>query len=293
MPTRTGNFPIGFRRGWTDWQKNLNGLAVWGKSAGFDAIDLGTTTADDVRALQSNGLKLGSADLHDFTQILAADPGKRKEVIQQNVSYVKDAARAGAKVFFTCILPTQHDRPRAENYKLAIESFAPICQALSESGATLAIEGYPGPGPWFSALCTTPETYRSFIKDIGVRGVGINYDPSHLIRLGVDPVRFLREFAPHVYHVHAKDTEIFDEAIYEYGLYQPAAFAKGHPFGEQVWRYTIPGHGQTRWTEVFKILKETGFKGTVSVELEDENFNGSEAGEKAGFTHSLAFLRGV
>jgi sugar phosphate isomerase/epimerase len=293
MPTRTGNFHIGFRRGWTDWQKDLKGLAAWGKQAGFEAIDLGKTSADDVRTLQSNGLRLGSADLADFTSILAPDAGKRRELVQQNVAYVKDAAAAGARVFFTCILPTQPDKPRAENYKLAVEAYTPICQAIADTGATLAIEGYPGGGPWFAALCCTPETYRSFIKDVGVKGVGINYDPSHLIRLGIDPIRFLKEFAPHVYHVHAKDTEIFSEAVYEYGIYQHATFAKSHPYGEHVWRYTIPGHGQTRWTEAFKILKDTGFKGVVSVELEDENFNGSEQGEKAGFTHSLAFLRGV
>jgi hypothetical protein len=31
----------------------------------------------------------------------------------------------------------------------------------------------------------------------------------------------------------------------------------------------------------------------VSIELEDENFNGSEAGEKAGLIHSLNFLIGA
>ena len=34
------------------------------------------------------------------------------------------------------------------------------------------------------------------------------------------------------------------EAVYEYGLYQGIAFEKGHGFGEHVWRYTLPGHGQ-------------------------------------------------
>ena len=31
----------------------------------------------------------------------------------------------------------------------------------------------------------------------------------------------------------------------------------------------MPGHGQSRWPEIFKILKDVGFRGTVSVELED------------------------
>jgi hypothetical protein len=31
----------------------------------------------------------------------------------------------------------------------------------------------------------------------------------------------------------------------------------------------------------------------ISVELEDEQFNGTEAGEKAALVHSLSFLKGV
>lgn len=92
--------------------------------------------------------------------------------------------------------------------------------------------------------------------------------------------------------MHGKDTELNEQALYEFGR-QSATFAKPHGFGEWTWRYTIPGHGQTRWSEVFKTLAAADYKGMVSVELEDENFNGSEASEKAGLLHSLAFLRGA
>jgi sugar phosphate isomerase/epimerase len=141
-------------------------------------------------------------------------------------------------------------------------------------------------------LCTTPETCRAFFKDIP-RGAALNYDPSHLVRLGVDHIRFLKEFLAHVVHVHGKDTELMDDAVYEFGSLQPSAFQKSPRFGGSTWRYTIPGHGVTRWTEVFSTLKSGGYGGVVSVELEDDNFNGSEAGEKAGFLNSLAFLRGA
>lgn len=148
-----------------------------------------------------------------------------------------------------------------------------------------------GRGPWFANVGCTPETVRAFLKDVGP-GAGLNYDPSHLIRLRVDHIRFLREFIGSVKHVHAKDTEIIDDALYEFGTL-PATFAKGHGFGEWTWRYAIPGHGEARWTEIFSILKQNGYAGVVSVELEDENFNGTEAGEKAALIHSLAFLRGA
>jgi sugar phosphate isomerase/epimerase len=129
------------------------------------------------------------------------------------------------------------------------------------------------------------------LKDVGA-GTGLNYDPSHLIRLGVCHVRFLKEFVGHVKHAHAKDTDLFTDAQYEFGS-QAATFAKGHGFGEWTWRYTIPGHGIARWNEIFSILKAANYKGIVSVELEDENFNTDENGEKAGLTNSLAYLKGV
>ena len=69
-----------------------------------------------------------------------------------------------------------------------------------------------------------------------------------------------------------------------------STFAKGHDFGNAVWRYTIPGHGVTPWTEVFSILKDSGYQGAVSIELEDENFNGSEAGEKLGIMTGSSVL---
>jgi len=287
--THTGTFPIGFRRGWSEWQKDLQAISRWAKAQEFDAIDLGALRAEDLSTLNSHGLHLGSVDLLEFGKLMDTDAGKRKERIARNVSYVAESSDMGAHIFFTCIIPADPIAPRAENYKLAVESFAPIAEACESVGASLAIEGWPGGAPHLANLCCTPETVRAFLKDVG-SGAGINYDPSHLIRLGVDHVRFLQEFLPQIRHVHAKDTELFEDARYEFGA-QPATFAKPHGFGEWAWRYTIPGQGAARWGEIFSILSSGGYRGIVSVELEDENFNGTEAGEKAGLKQSLEYLR--
>lgn len=292
MPTRTGSFPIGFRRAGVEWQKDLTKLAKWSKQTGFDVIDFTHKSAsEDYKTLQAAGLSVGSVDLLDFGQIMSNDAAKRKEVLEANLKYVKEAAANGGKAFFTCIIPGDPAKKRAENYKLAIECFGPIAAACAESGAALAIEGWPGGPPHFANLCCTPETVRQFIKDIG-RGAGLNYDPSHLIRLRVDHIRFLKEFALHVKHVHAKDTDIDQDALYEFGS-QTAAFATPHRWGEWTWRYTLPGHGLARWGESFRILKEAHYPGAVSVELEDENFNGSEEGEKRALEMSIAYLKSI
>jgi sugar phosphate isomerase/epimerase len=291
MKTRTGSFPIGFRRGWSSWQQDLPGLLRWAVSSQFELLDVTGANPSDISAVQSAGLAVGSVDLLKAGEITHPDPVLRKELIAANIAHVKQCAALGARIFFT-VVGGEAGKPRGENYKIAVEAFAPIAEAAASAGASIAVEGYPGGAPHFALLCTTPETCRAMLKDIP-RGLAINYDPSHLIRLGVDHIRFLKEFAGHVVHVHGKDTELFPEAEYEFGLYQPGAFSAGHGFGAHVWRYTIPGHGTARWTEICKTLVSAGYRGAISVELEDENFNGSEAGEKAGLVRSLEFLSGA
>jgi sugar phosphate isomerase/epimerase len=111
--------------------------------------------------------------------------------------------------------------------------------------------------------------------------------------MGIDPLRFLREFASRVYHAHGKDTELLAEGLYEYGHEQPPTFGKPVAFGGMSWRYTIPGHGQVRWVEVARLLKEAGYSGMISIELEDANFNGAPDGEKLGILQGARFLEGV
>ncbi len=290
MRTSTGNFSIGFRRIGSDWQRrDLAELAQWARQSGFEAMDLWQATAEDLQTLQRAKLRLGSVDLLQFGQITQHDAGQRKELIGANVQYVKQAASWGARIFFT-VIGGEAERTRKENYRIAVEAFSPIAEAAAEVGANLAIEGYPGGAPSYPLLCTTPETVRAFLKDLP-RGVALNYDPSHLIRLGVDHVRFLREFVDRVVHVHGKDTQTFPQAAYELGMYQPSAFEAAHRFGQHVWRYAIPGAGEAKWAEVFGVLKAANYAGVVSVELEDENYNGSESGEKEGLVRSLESLR--
>ena len=48
-----------------------------------------------------------------------------------------------------------------------------------------------------------------------------------------------------------------------------------------------------RWREAFRILKECGFDGLVSIELEDANFNlGNGDGEREGLGLGGAYLAG-
>ena len=287
--TRTGSFPIGFRKGFSEWQKDLSSVLNWAKDNHFSLVDIGRDADSSAALVRQAGLSIGSADLLVWQDMISPDAGKRRDAVAKNSDYIQAATRGGALNFFTVMLPEKPELPRIENFAFMVESFAQLAPVLDATGSKIVIEGWPGNG----ALCCTPEGYRAFLKEMTGGSMGINYDPSHLVRMGIDPLRFLREFISHVYHVHGKDTLLFPDALYEFGNLQPATFAMGRRFGDQVWRYTIPGHGIISWVEIFGLLKEASYQGAVSIELEDENFNGSIEGEKEGLLQSASYLSGV
>jgi sugar phosphate isomerase/epimerase len=288
MKTRTGSFPIGFRRSRAEWQSELTSLLAWAKDNDLDVIDLGADADKTAKIAVEAGMRIGSVDLLDWQNMISADKGVRAEAIAKNADYVRACAGAGPLNHFLVMLPKDPALPRAENFGYMVESFNELAPALEASQARLVIEGWPGPG----ALCCTPEGYRAFFKECPSAAMGINYDPSHLIRMGIDPLRFLREFVDRVYHVHGKDTEILTENLYEYGSEQPATFAERIPYGGFSWRYTIPGHGQMRWLEAFRILQAHGYAGCVSIELEDASFYREPEAEKLGILQGARFLAG-
>jgi sugar phosphate isomerase/epimerase len=288
MKTRTGSFSIGFRRGGSDWQKDLVGTITWAKQSGLSVIDLGRDGDSAGRQVIDAGLQIGSVDLLEWESMISADKAKRADAIARNTAYIQACAAYGVINHFIVMLPENPALSRSENFGYMVESFNQLAPALEQNQARVIVEGWPGPG----ALCCTPEGYRAFFKECPSKAMGVNYDPSHLIRMGIDPVRFVKEFAERVYHVHGKDTDLFAENLYEYGHEQPPTFAQEMGFGSLAWRYTIPGHGIASWGQIFSNLQAAGYTGRVSIELEDMNFNGTEAGEKLGILQGAHFLEG-
>lgn len=285
--TRTGGLPIGFRSWGTGWQKELADTVAFAKDNGFESIDTGPLGAGELQKIPDGGLRIGSVDLLRWPELASADAGKRKAAAEDNIRLVRAAVPMGAKSFFAVAVPEDVTAKRSENFSRVVDGYGRLCEAIAPLGACVVFEGWPGPAN--SSLACTPADYRAVLREIP-RGCGINFDPSHLIRMGIDPVRFLDEFAPKVFHVHGKDTEIMDEDVYEHGHLQNATFAKQHGYGGSSWRYTIPGHGRARWGRMLGQLKETGYDGSISIELEDEDYNGSEDGEKRGLIAGRSFL---
>ncbi len=288
MKTATGNFPLGWRRRNYAWEQDLDGMIAWALENDMEVIDLGMDADSIAKTVVDAGLRVGSADLAVWAEMISPDAGVRREAVARNAEYIRACAAAGAKTFFIVMLPEDAARPRAENFGYMIESYSELAPAFEECGAYLAIEGWPGPG----SLVCTPETYRAFIEQVGSANMGVNYDPSHLLRMGIDPIRFLKEFVGQVFHVHGKDCMIIDENLYQYGNLQEATFAAPFKYGGMNWRYTIPGHGLSDWKIILSILNDSGYGGCVSIELEDHYYDDTESNQKLGVLQGVKFLAG-
>ena len=87
----------------------------------------------------------------------------------------------------------------------------------------------------------------------------------------------IRTYAPRIYHVDAKDTEILPERLARQGI-----------LGSGWWRYRLPGLGALDWTAIIGALDEIGYQGILAIENEDPLHQGAAGVRMAG-----EFLRSV
>ena len=118
-------------------------------------------------------------------------------------------------------------------------------------------------------LATSPVGFAALFKAFGDSPyVGLQYDPSHLVRQFMDPIQTARDFVDKIYDVHLKDTEILWPVVRAGGI-KPVNHARW-------WRYRIPGMGSMNWREFFSVLQDVGYSGAMSVEQEDPLYGGED-----------------
>ncbi len=290
MACLAGGFPIGMRIPGKIGAEGLDAVAAWAKAAGLDALDLGEISPANLEILARHGLRLGSVDAGGAGHILSRDPERRRRGTEALLAQIERVAELGGKVLFICLVPGDRDIGRREGFELWAEAFPPIVAAAERRGLSFALEGWPGGGPHYPTVGYTPEVLRAMFRHVPSPALGLCYDPSHLVRLGIDHIRFLDEFSERVRHCHGKDTEILPEGRYLYGT-MPAVLDGTPGFSEGSWRYCVPGDGTVDWARVGFRLQQAGYAGVVSIELEDARFAGSLEAERAGIAKALAHLR--
>lgn len=137
----------------------------------------------------------------------------------------------------------------------------------------IALEMHPG----FCVYNT--ETCLKLRSAVG-ESMGANFDPSHLIWQGIDPVEGIRMMKGAIYHFHAKDTRIDKYNTAKFGVLDCKHY--GDIAGRSwVFRTVGYGTGEQNWREIITALKTVGYDGAVSIEHEDSMMSINEGLEKA------------
>ncbi|HKT00725.1 MAG TPA: sugar phosphate isomerase/epimerase [Rugosimonospora sp.] len=290
-------------------QRSLDEIVPWAAAHGFEALEVAawpklgdrpfTAThldveaftpevADTVRAaFARHRLTLSSLAYYDNN--LHPDPTERAAV-NAHVWRCLDAAAALGVPTVGTFVGRDWTKPVAQNLAEAEKVFAPLVDHAGALGVRIVIEncvmegwhpdGYPG------NLAYSPELWE-WMFDLGLY---LNYDPSHLLWMGIDPVAALRPYVDRVAHAQAKDIELFPERRTRYG-WPGKAVVRDSPWDVGWWRYRVPGLGQVDWTRVVDTLYEGGFDGVLSVEHEDPLWGGTEDKVKTGLDIAHRTLR--
>ncbi len=125
------------------------------------------------------------------------------------------------------------------------------------------------------------------LRDAVGETVGANFDPSHPMWMGADPLAGARALGDAIYYIHAKDTRV-DPVIA--GIHGVIETIPGDRFQERAWNYITLGygHGEQWWREFVAVLAAVGYDDVFSIEHEDAMLPALEGVEK-----SVAFLRNV
>ncbi len=111
------------------------------------------------------------------------------------------------------------------------------------------------------------ETFERLRNAVGDT-VGVNFDPSHLMWMGADPLKAIAALDGAIYHVHAKDTRV-DPVVA--GLNGRIEFKTGDRASERAWNYVTLGlgHDEAWWRKFCAALRAVGYDDVLSIEHED------------------------
>ncbi|KAA0135382.1 sugar phosphate isomerase/epimerase [Gimesia benthica] len=165
-------------------------------------------------------------------------------------------------------------------YQLLADRWNPILDVFQECGIKFALEVHP------TEIAFDIYSAEAALKALDNREeFGFNFDPSHLIWQGVDPVEFIRYFPDRIYHAHMKDASVT--------LNGRTGILTSHlPFGDQRrgWDFRSVGRGGVRFEEIIRALNDIGYAGPLSIEWEDMGMNREMgAREACQFTKNVDF----
>jgi len=165
-------------------------------------------------------------------------------------------------------------------YKYFAKMFKPILDEYKKLGIKFALEVHP------TEIAYDIYTAKRALEAIDYHpAFGFNFDPSHLVWQGVDPVKFIKAFPDRIFHCHIKDAAVTLDG--ESGILSSHL---NFGDGRRGWDFRSPGHGDVDFEAITRELNRIGYAGPLSIEWEDCGMD-REYGAKDAlqFTRSIDF----
>jgi sugar phosphate isomerase/epimerase len=192
-----------------------------------------------------------------------------------------DSDKAKYPNWVTCPWPTEYLEVLAWQWEKKVAPYwIKQAQFAQNHGVKIAIEMHPG------FVCYSPETMLK-LRDIAGPAIGCNYDPSHMFWQGIDPIKAIRVLGDSIFHVHAKDTQIYDYNLPKTGVLDTKPYTDER---NRAWIFRTCGYGHAYawWTEFISTLRMFGYDHVLSIEHEDTLMSPDE-----GLTKAANFLNQI
>ena len=87
------------------------------------------------------------------------------------------------------------------------------------------------------------------LRSIAGKSIGCNYDPSHMFWQGIDPIAAIRVLGDCIFHVHAKDTQIYERNLPLTGVLDTKSYTDER---NRAWIFRTCGYGHDdEWWKEF------------------------------------------
>ncbi len=143
----------------------------------------------------------------------------------------------------------------------------------AEHGVRMAIEMHPG------FVAYSPETLLK-LREAAGPALGCNFDPSHMFWQGIDPCTAVRKLGEAVFHVHAKDTRMYEVNTKVNGVLDTKPY-RDEKNRSWIFRTCGYGHDSDFWCDLVSTLQMVGYDDVLSIEHEDSLMSIDEGLSKA------------
>ena len=213
-----------------------------------------------------------------------------REAAEVAIEHIKKLIGVSAEMgigMVTSFIGRDKNKNTEENLELFQKTWKPIIKLAEEKKVKIGIENCPmiftsNEWPGGNNLAYSPDIWRKMFSLIPSENFGLNYDPSHLYLLGINYVKPLYEFKNKIFHVHFKDTMIYEDKLNDYGnISYPG-----------LWHLPkLPGMGSIDFGAFCAALYDIRYSGAACIEVEDRAFEGSLDLVKQGIEQSYRYMR--